>query len=35
MARFGLQIPNFTFAGVPDDGMFERVADRGHELRQL
>lgn len=26
MARFGLQIPNFTFAGVPDDGMFEQVA---------
>lgn len=25
MAAFGFQIPNFTFAGVPDDGMFERV----------
>ncbi len=27
MTTFGLQLPNFTFAGVPDDAMFERVAD--------
>lgn len=26
MATFGFQIPNFTFAGVPDDGLFEHVA---------
>ena len=25
--RFGLQIPNFTYPGVPDDRLFERVAD--------
>jgi F420-dependent oxidoreductase-like protein len=27
MTKFGLQLPNFTFASVPDDGMFEHVAD--------
>ena len=27
MTKFGLQIPNFTFAGVPDREMFENVAD--------
>jgi F420-dependent oxidoreductase-like protein len=27
MTKFGLQLPNFTFQGVPDDGMFEHVAD--------
>jgi F420-dependent oxidoreductase-like protein len=27
MIRLGLQIPNFTYAGVPDDQLFERVAD--------
>jgi F420-dependent oxidoreductase-like protein len=27
MTRFGLQLPNFTFPGVADDGMFEHVAD--------
>jgi F420-dependent oxidoreductase-like protein len=27
MTKFGLQIPNFTFAGVPDREMFEQVAD--------
>ena len=27
MTTFGLQLPNFTFSGVPDDGMFEHVAD--------
>ena len=27
MTKFGLQMPNFTFSGVPDDGMFEQVAD--------
>ena len=27
MTKFGLQIPNFTFAGVPDREMFEHVAD--------
>jgi F420-dependent oxidoreductase-like protein len=27
MTKFGLQLPNFTFSGVPDDGMFEQVAD--------
>ena len=26
MTTFGLQLPNFTFAGVPDDEMFEHVA---------
>jgi F420-dependent oxidoreductase-like protein len=26
MATFGLQLPNFTFSGVPDDEMFEHVA---------
>jgi F420-dependent oxidoreductase-like protein len=25
--RLGLQIPNFTYPGVPDDRLFERVAD--------
>lgn len=27
MAIFGLQLPSFTFEGVPDDRMFERVAE--------
>src|SRR2546425_4546398 len=27
MTRFGLQLPSFTFSDVPDDRMFERVAD--------
>jgi F420-dependent oxidoreductase-like protein len=27
MTKFGLQLPNFTFPGVPDDGMFDHVAD--------
>ena len=27
MTRFGLQLPSFTFEGVTDDGMFERIAD--------
>src|SRR6266498_2733764 len=27
MTRFGLQLPNFTFPGVPDDAMFDHVAD--------
>jgi F420-dependent oxidoreductase-like protein len=27
MTKFGLQLPNFTFSGLPDDGMFEQVAD--------
>jgi F420-dependent oxidoreductase-like protein len=27
MTKFGLQLPNFTFSGVPDDAMFEHVAD--------
>jgi F420-dependent oxidoreductase-like protein len=27
MTKFGLQIPNFTVAGVPDREMFEHVAD--------
>jgi F420-dependent oxidoreductase-like protein len=26
VTRFGLQIPNFTFPGVPDDKMFETIA---------
>jgi F420-dependent oxidoreductase-like protein len=26
MTTFGLQVPSFTFPGVPDDAMFERVA---------
>jgi hypothetical protein len=26
MIRFGLQLPSFTFDGVPDDQMFERIA---------
>lgn len=26
MPRFGLQLPNFTFRDVPDDGIFEHVA---------
>ncbi len=26
MTTFGLQIPNFTFPGAPDESMFERVA---------
>lgn len=27
MIRFGLQLPSFTFPGVPDDHMFDRVAE--------
>src|SRR5471032_3295083 len=27
ITRFGLQIPNFTYAGVADRDLFERVAD--------
>jgi alkanesulfonate monooxygenase SsuD/methylene tetrahydromethanopterin reductase-like flavin-dependent oxidoreductase (luciferase family) len=27
MIRLGLQIPSFTYPGVPDDRLFERVAD--------
>ena len=27
MAHFGLQLPSFTFADVPDDRLFERIAD--------
>jgi len=27
VTRFGLQIPNFTYPGVPDDRLFDRVAD--------
>jgi F420-dependent oxidoreductase-like protein len=27
MTRFGLQLPSFTFEGVPTSGMFDRVAD--------
>ena len=27
MTRFGLQLPSFTFDGVPDDRMFERIAE--------
>jgi hypothetical protein len=27
MARFGLQLPNFTHGGVSDDGLFDHVAD--------
>jgi F420-dependent oxidoreductase-like protein len=27
MTKFGLQLPNFTFSGVPDDAMFDHVAD--------
>ncbi|HKA05392.1 MAG TPA: LLM class F420-dependent oxidoreductase [Acidimicrobiales bacterium] len=27
MIRLGLQIPSFTYPGVPDDQLFERVAD--------
>src|ERR1039458_5280056 len=27
VTRFGLQIPNFTYAGVADRGLFDRVAD--------
>jgi len=27
MTRFGLQLPSFTFDGVPNDRMFERVAE--------
>ena len=26
MTRLGLQIPNFTYPGVPDDRLFEQVA---------
>ncbi|MDQ6854265.1 MAG: LLM class flavin-dependent oxidoreductase, partial [Actinomycetota bacterium] len=27
MTTFGLQLPNFTFPGVPDEEMFDHVAD--------
>ena len=27
MTRFGLQLPSFTFADVPDDRLFERIAE--------
>jgi F420-dependent oxidoreductase-like protein len=27
MTRFGLQMPSFTFEGVPTSGMFERIAE--------
>jgi alkanesulfonate monooxygenase SsuD/methylene tetrahydromethanopterin reductase-like flavin-dependent oxidoreductase (luciferase family) len=27
MTTFGLQLPSFTFEGLPDDRMFERIAD--------
>jgi F420-dependent oxidoreductase-like protein len=27
MTKFGLQLPNFTFSGVPDNEMFEHVAE--------
>jgi F420-dependent oxidoreductase-like protein len=27
MTSFGLQLPSFTFEGVPDDRMFDRIAD--------
>ena len=27
MLRLGLQIPSFTYPGVPDDQLFERVSD--------
>jgi len=27
MTRLGFQIPNFSFPGVPDDALFERVSD--------
>ncbi len=27
VTRFGLQIPNFTYSGVPDDQLFSRVAE--------
>jgi F420-dependent oxidoreductase-like protein len=27
VTHLGLQLPSFTFAGVPDDRMFERIAD--------
>ncbi|MEA2551404.1 MAG: hypothetical protein QOE25_1173, partial [Actinomycetota bacterium] len=27
MTRFGLQLPSFTFDGVPDSAMFGRIAD--------
>lgn len=27
MIRFGLQLPSFTFPGVPDDRLFDRVAE--------
>jgi F420-dependent oxidoreductase-like protein len=27
MTKFGLQLPNFTYQGVPDGGMFENVAE--------
>jgi F420-dependent oxidoreductase-like protein len=27
IARLGLQIPNFTYPGVPDDALFDRICD--------
>jgi F420-dependent oxidoreductase-like protein len=27
VTRFGLQIPSFTYPGVPDEGLFERIAE--------
>ena len=27
MIRFGLQLPSFTFEGLPDDALFERIAE--------
>ena len=38
MAHFGLQLPSFTFADVPDDRLFERIAEiarrgRGRRVR--
>jgi len=27
MTHFGLQLPSFTFQGVPDNRMFERIAE--------
>ena len=30
VTHLGLQLPSFTFEGVPDDRMFERIADTAH-----
>ena len=27
MTHFGLQLPSFTFPDVPDDRLFERIAE--------